>query len=183
MAVVGTAVKVVMYIASAEVYLTGRVTGSTPFSFPIPASIPSTENTLRTTLSPGPNVMDGHLRIILLPLAKCIRQSTTNHVRNTKTNSRTPHQPSRAKLATETLLPPSSENQVCRAPGSCQTGAVGLETVDVEVGAEEKDGREEHGQRLERAHVLGDDQGCEKGWGKGVLCVRCVSGLDLCFGM
>ena len=155
------AVKIVMYIASAKVYLTGRVAGSTPFPLTIP--YPSPKNTLHTTPSRSPSPTYKYLRIILLLLAKRIRQPATNHVRNTKTNSRTPHQPSHAKLATETLLPPSSEHQVCRAPGGCQTSAVGLEAVDVEVGAEEEDGREEHGQCLERAHVLGDDEGCEEG--------------------
>lgn len=155
------AVKIVMYIASAEVYLTGRVAGSTPFPLPFP--VPSTENTLHTTPLSIPRPTYTHLRIILLLLAERIRQPTTNHVRNTKTNSRAPHQPSHTKLATETLLPPARKNQVCRAPGGCQTGAVGLEAVDVEVGAEEEDGREEHGQGLERAHVLGDDEGCEEG--------------------
>jgi hypothetical protein len=104
-----------------------------------------------------------YLRIIRLPLTKGIRQPTTHHVHNTQTNSRTPHQSSRAKLATEALLPPSSKNQVRRTPSRSQTGAVGLEAVDVEVGAEEQDGWEEHGQRLERAHVLGDDESCEEG--------------------
>jgi hypothetical protein len=36
-----TAVKIVMYIASAKVYLTGRVAGSTPV--PIPVPVPSPE--------------------------------------------------------------------------------------------------------------------------------------------
>lgn len=99
--------------------------------------------THHTPVSPKPAYYP--LRIILLPLAKRIRQPTTNNIRNTKTNRRTPHQPSHAKLAAEALLPPSSKYQVCCAPGGCQAGAVGLEAVDVEVGAEEKDGREEHG--------------------------------------
>ena len=142
-------------------YLTGRVAGSTPFPLPFP--VPSPKNTLHTTPLRGPKRTYTRLRIILLLLAKRIRQPTTNHVRNTKTNSRAPHQPSHAKLATETLLPPSRKNQVCRAPGGRQAGAVGLEAVDVEVGAEEEDGREEHGQCLERAHVLSDDEGCEEG--------------------
>ena len=140
---------------------------------PSPPQIPLRLETKHYT-NTRPNVLDcmhAHLRIILLLLAKRVRQATTDHVRNTKTNRRTPHQSSYTKLATETLLPPSSKNQVCRAPGGSQTGAVGLEAVDVEVGAEEKDGREEHGQCLERAHVLGDDEGCEEGGGEWILCV------------
>ena len=150
-----------MYIATAEVYLTSLVAASPPFT--LSSLAPPVNNTLHHTC---PNILDhihSHSRIVLVPLAKRISQPTTHHVRNTKTDSRTPHQSSRAKLATKTLLPPSSKHQIRRAPSRSQTRAVGLEAVDVEVGTKEQDGREEHGQCLERAHVLGDDEGCEEG--------------------
>jgi hypothetical protein len=119
------------------------------------------------TLHPAPIQFVDHagtrLRIIRLPLAKRIRQTSTNHVRNTQTNSSTPHQPSCSKLAAESLLPPSSQNQVRRAPGGRQTSAVGLEAVDVEVRAEEENWWEQHGQCLERASMLSDDESCEEG--------------------
>lgn len=157
-----TAVKIVMYIEHLQKCIL-QIARLARRLFPFQSPIRHQKNTLHTTPLRSPKRTHAHLRIVLLLLAKRIRQPTTNHVRNTKTNSRAPHQPSHAKLATETLLPPSRKNQVCRAPGGCQAGAVGLEAVDVEVGAEEEDGREEHGQCLERAHVLGDHEGCEEG--------------------
>lgn len=164
-----------MYIAAAEVYLTGPVAAPAPFAFRLLRSDISSENTLRTTPFHSITGAHIHLRIIRLPLAKGVRQTTTNHVRNTQTNSGSPYQPSCAKLATKALLSPSSKNQVRRAPSRCQARAVGLEAVDVEVGAEEEDWREEHGQRLEGTHVLGDNESREECGGQWVLCMVCQS--------
>jgi hypothetical protein len=141
-----------MYIAAAKVYLTIRFAWATPF-------LPASDCTPRVFVDIP---FQKRLRIIRFPLAKRIRQTTTNNVRNTQTNSSTPHQPSRSKFAAESLLPPSSQNQVCCAPCGRQTRAVSLETVDVEVGAEEEDWWKEHGQRLERASMLGHDESCEE---------------------
>lgn len=80
-----------------------------------------------------------NLRIILLPLAKGVSQTTAHHVRKTQTNSRASDQSSCAELAAESLLPPSSKDQVCCTPSRCQARAVGLEAIDVEVRAEEED--------------------------------------------
>lgn len=114
-----------------------------------------------------------HLCIILLPLAKCVCQTTAHDIRKTQTNSGTSDQSSCAKFAAESLLPPSSKNQVCRTPSRCQARAVGLEAVDVEVRAEEKDWREQHGKRLPGTGMLGDNESCKKCCREWVLCALC----------
>lgn len=114
--------------------------------------------------SAGPQLL-----IILTPLPKSIRQPTTHHIRQTKTQRRAPHQPSSTKLAAEALLSPSSKDKVRGAPSRSKASAVGLEAIDVEVRAEEEDGREEHGHCLPGTGMLGDDEGCEEGGGEGVL--------------
>jgi hypothetical protein len=123
----------------------------------------SSSNTLHATPIRYFDNTDTRLRIIRLPLAERVRQTSTQNVRSTQTNSSTPHKSPRSKLAAESLLPPSRQNQVCCAPGGCQTRAVSLEAVNVEVGAEEQDWWEQHGQCLERAGMLGDDESCEEG--------------------
>lgn len=109
------------------------------------------------------------LLIIGTPLAKRIRQPAAHNVRKTKADRRASHQSSCAELVTEALLPPTREHQVRRAPGGCEACAVGLEAVEVEICGEEEDGREKHGQSLEWASMLGNDEGCEEGWWQWVL--------------
>jgi hypothetical protein len=107
--------------------------------------------------------------IIRLPLPKSIRQPAAHDIRQAQPDRRAAHQPSGAELAAESLLPPAGEDEVRGAPGGGEARAVLFEAVDVEVGAEEEDGREEHGHGLEGAGVLGDDEGCEEGCWEGVF--------------
>ena len=107
--------------------------------------------------------------IIHLPLPKSISQTPTNNISQTQPHRRAAHQPSGAEFTPESLLPPARENEVRGAPGGRQARAVGFEAVDVQVGAEEQDRGEEHGERLEGPGVLGYDEGCEEGGGEGVF--------------
>ena len=47
----------------------------------------------------------------------------------------------------------SAGDEVCRAPGGADARGVLFEAVDVEVGGEEQDGRDEQGQKLWGAEV------------------------------
>lgn len=85
------------------------------------------------SLTPFEIVLSRLSLIILLPLTKRISQSTTHNVRNTQTNSRTPHQTSCTEFLAKSLLPPSRQNQVRSTPRGCKASAVGFKAVDVEV--------------------------------------------------
>jgi hypothetical protein len=70
----------------------------------------------------------------------------------------------------------SSQGQqaVKTAPGGGDASSVGLVVAQVEVAGKEQNRSEHHGQGLERARMLGGDQGGQESGRHGVFCL-CVS--------
>lgn len=77
------------------------------------------------------------------------------------------------------LLPPPGQQHVQPAPGSRHTGRILLVAVKVDIAGKQQNGREEHGQWLEWAHVLGRDERREKRRWQGIVCFNCIRLLAL----
>lgn len=67
------------------------------------------------------------------------------------------------------LTSPHGEQGIETTPCRRDTSRVGLVAAEVQIRGEEEDGREHHGEGLEGAGMLGEDEGCEEGWGDRVL--------------
>lgn len=106
------------------------------------------------------------LLLFLLPLPQRVRQSSTHQIHQTQSHRRAAHNAPHTPPLHKGLSPPAREQQIQTRPRGADPRAVGLIALEVGVACKEQDGREEHGEELERAHVLCGDERGEHGWGK-----------------
>lgn len=133
------------------------------------------------TTATGPNTINAFLctvpstllmaRLCALPLPLSlpnrIKQPPRHQVRRTQPHRRPSNQPSRSKLSPQRLLSPPRQQHVETRPSRAYPGGIYFVFVNVEVGAQEEDGWEEHGEELGWAECLGCYEGSEGGWGDG----------------
>ena len=104
------------------------------------------------------------LVFLLLPLPKGICQTTSNHINQAKAHSHAPDDSASSELLHKGLSPPARQEQVQARPRGLYTSTICLETLNIRVAGEEKDGREEHWEELEGPGMLREDQRSEHRW-------------------
>jgi hypothetical protein len=111
------------------------------------------------------------LFLIFRSVPESIRQAARDHVHQTQAHRRAPDDTSGTPFLQELLFASAGQEKVQTRPGRTDTRAVLLEALQIGVGGEEKDGRERHGEELERAQMLRRYEGCEQRRWKGRFCV------------
>lgn len=114
------------------------------------------------------------LSLVILSPPKCVSNSTTSDIGTSKHHSSTPSQPSRPKFVSYVRpkirpsdLPPPRKQQIQPRPGSGKPCRVHGEIGEVQIGAEEKHGWKDHGERSKGPRMERCYEGSKKHWRQG----------------
>ena len=110
--------------------------------------------------------------VLFFPLPKGICQSTPDQIRKAEPHGCSPHKPSCTEFLHEWLFPTSCQQQIQARPGSRQPSTIDNEALEVGVAGEQKHGREDHGKRLERTHMLSSNGRSRQCWGEWVFYIQ-----------
>lgn len=113
--------------------------------------------------APISNRLPPRLMLLSPPPPNRIHHPPTHQLRHTKPHRRPPYNSPRAPFTNKRLLPPPRQQQIQSRPSGAQSRTVDLVIVDVEVGAEEENGREHQGEEPRRSRMLGGHESCEYG--------------------